>query len=363
MGIRELAEQAVREGAIDLAQGVIQSPPPAVLDRLLQQHQTATSAAYTNKRGVPAWREAVSAYLANRGWSVQIDQVLGTAGVTGATVSALRSHVPPGGTVLLPEPFFIGHRLMLETLGYTINHVPMPFDAVPNWDQLIAAMTEADALILTNPANPTGQTVPTELLTRLSQAATEHNCLLVLDEVYRDFYWNDEHDDSVYQQLDLSSTVVARSFSKSLAIPGWRVGFAISAPERIERMAGHHDALYIGASTLGQYVLAEAWQQQANELIAYLRDLRGLLQENLEALTPVFTALGMEPLPVPASYYLLLKHNRASEQEAFDELLAKKIVITPASLLTSTPDQESGFIRIHFGITAEQREQVLEQLM
>ena len=362
MGIRELAEQAVREGALDLAQGVIQSPPPAVLDRLLQQHQTARSAAYTNKRGVPAWREAIGTYLSNRGWPVDVDQVLGTAGVTGATVSALRSHVPPGGTVLLPEPFFIGHRLMLETLGYSVNHLPVPFDAAPDWDQLIAALAEADAMILTNPANPTGQAIPTESLQRLSHAAAEHNCLLVLDEVYRDFYWNSEHDDSVYQQLDLSNTVVARSFSKSLAIPGWRVGFAISAAERIEQMARHHDALYIGASTLGQYVLADAWQQQPDELVAYLNDLRDLLQENLKTLAPAFTALGMEPLPVPATYYLLIKHNRASEQEAFDELLAKKIVVTPASLLTSTPDTDTGFIRIHFGITAEQREQVVNSL-
>ncbi len=258
-GIRELAEYAIHSGAVDLAQGIIGVPPPSVLVRTVGKLPVAQLSSYNNRRGVKAFRKAVCAYLSTRHWNVAVEQILGTAGVTGATASALLAHCRPGEHVLLPEPFFIGHQLLLEALGFAVEYFPVPLDAQPDWEAIEGAMRTVAAAIITTPANPTGQVVPFEVLQRLCKAAAKHRCLLLIDEMYREFIWdNPPSDDSAYQELDLSHTVVMRSFSKTYAIPGWRVGFAVTSPERVERMAVRHDALYIGGSTIAQYALAEA---------------------------------------------------------------------------------------------------------
>jgi aspartate/methionine/tyrosine aminotransferase len=362
-GIRELAERAKREGATDLAQGVINTSPPPALLAAYSELAVETASTYNNKRGVPAFREAVASYLTARGWAVKVEQVLGTAGVMGATVAALLCDLRPGDTVLLPEPFFIGHKLMLEALGFNVRYINVPLDNPPHWDELRDLMQDASALLLTTPANPTGQVTAPATTRELSETAVKTGCLLVLDEVYREFKWQEASpDDTSYDDLDLSKTVIARSFSKTFAIPGWRVGFAVTTPERAERMAMQHDALYIGGSTLAQHILAAALTKSREQLAEYVINLRMMLSDNRAILADAFQSFGMDPLPVPAGYYMLLKHNRESDMAAMEELMAKKVAVTPASILFSDPEHDTGYVRIHFAAGSEAVRGVAQRL-
>jgi aspartate/methionine/tyrosine aminotransferase len=362
-GIRELAERARREGAVDLAQGIIDASPPRALLRAFHELPIEHCSTYNNKRGVPEYREAVRAYLSARGWPVPQEQIIGSAGAMGATVAALLTECRPGATVLLPEPFFIGHKLMLEALGFAVRYIPVPLDAPPDWETLAGMLPEADALLLTSPANPTGQVVSADILRELSATAAAHDCLLILDEVYRDFNWQeDTPNDSSYRELDLSQTVVVRSFSKTFAIPGWRAGFAVTAPERIEKLALQHDALYIGGSTPAQNALAAVLENNRDELASYVTDLRKTLMNNRTVLAKSFQDFGMTPLAVPASYYMLMQHNRESDMAAMEELMAKKVAVTPLNIVFSNSDAETGYIRIHFAVSAAAAQKVAAAL-
>ena len=126
IGIRELAERAKAEGAYDLAQGVIDAAPPRALMAALKGLELDKVSTYNNKRGVKEYREAIVNYLGSRGWKVAFDQVMAIAGANGGAAAALLTDLRPGATVLLPEPFFVYHKLLLETLGFAIEYIKVP---------------------------------------------------------------------------------------------------------------------------------------------------------------------------------------------------------------------------------------------
>lgn len=364
-GIRELAERAKKMGAIDVAQGVIDTDPPKALIQHLQELPAGQYSRYNNKRGVLEFREAIQQYLAHRQWNLSIDSIMATSGVTGAITSALLSHCTPGATVLITEPFFIGHKLLLEALGFSIRYFPLPLDQDPDWKALENMIMEdvVEAVILTTPANPTGHIVDIKTMERLSQAATSSACLLIIDEMYRDFIWDESPiSDAQYNNLSLDSTVITRSFSKSLAIPGWRIGWAITDPERIETMAGRHDAIYLGGNTLGQHALARTLAQNQADIDTYILTLRKQLLQNKALFMEAFTAYGMKPLNSPATYYMIMEHNREDDMVAIEELLTKKIAATPLRILYADTTKPSPYIRAHFGVSPHNAHAVHEYL-
>lgn len=362
-GIRELAERAKKSGAHDLAQGVINAAPPSSLIQVVKNLPFERFSTYNNRRGVPEYRNAIAAYLQNRGWQAYFENILATSGVTGGITAALLTECRPGDTVLLPEPFFIGHKLLLEVLGFKIEFYPLPIDTSPDWADIEKRFAHVKAAILTIPANPTGQFADPAMLQNLTEAAASSHCLLLIDEMYREFIWGEPSpDDDTYNSMNFGNTVVLRSFSKTFAIPGWRTGFAMTNSERIERMAPTHDALYLGGSTIAQHALAEALTSHLPDLNQYVSDLRASLLRNKEKLEAAFRDYGMEPLPVPATYYMLIKHNRSSDIAAMEELIEKKIVVTPLNILYSDTFQDTGYIRIHFAVSEETADRVSEIL-
>lgn len=127
-------------------------------------------------------------------------------------------------------------------------------------------------------------------------------------------------------------------------------------------MATRHDALYIGGSTIAQYAMASVLKKNLPALKHYVANLRKQLRANKKLLAKSFTAYGMEPLPVPATYYMIIKHNRRSDLTAMEELMDKKIFVTPLQILYANSSRDTGYIRIHFGISAKTAKSVSEIL-
>lgn len=127
-------------------------------------------------------------------------------------------------------------------------------------------------------------------------------------------------------------------------------------------MAVHHDALYLGGSTIAQYALGKTLSRHLEKLNVYVDHLRETLQLNRDQLAEAFTQYEMDPLPVPATYYMLLRHNRSSDIAAQEELLAKKVAITPGCFFYADPEQNTNYIRIHLAIDPKDRQKVVEIL-
>jgi aspartate/methionine/tyrosine aminotransferase len=127
----------------------------------------------------------------------------------------------------------------------------------------------------------------------------------------------------------------------------------------MEAISTTHDPIFAGGSTIAQNALAQALDKHDDELTAYVDDLRELCRTNASTMLEAFAKIEMVGEMPAATYYLLLRHNRASDMEAFEELLKLGLVATPGSAFFSDQSVNTGFIRIHAGISTESRQRVV----
>lgn len=364
LSIREIADLAIQAGAVDMAQGVVHCPPPRevldILNRIFAERRTHV---YGSPQGNAAYREAVAHWLNAGGTRVTADMIMATNGATGGLAAALLSHCRPGDAVALCEPFFPAHDWLVRSLHFSPRYVPYRQDWSFDSAAAEAAVDEARAFILVNPANPSGTLVPVGDLQTLYAACQKHDALLIVDEVYKDFIWGGKHASLLDLTDDFSHLVVLRSFSKNLALAGWRIGFAVSAPERVRMMTQPaHEALYVGAPGPAQHVLAELLREQPDVLSQFVRELLELYRENRQAVIAAFRAYGMEPQPKEGAYYMLIKHGRNSDLAAMQELLDRGIAVAPGAPFFRPGMSDTGYLRIHFALSGEDRERVVKIL-
>jgi len=220
----------VDRDVVDMVSGEPDWEPPDALRAGLRAYADASPDAfqYPPSEGLRALRERVAE---RRG--VPVERVLITHGAGEAnhlaTAEGLAAH--PGNTVLLTDPTYPYYPSRARLLGADVRQVPV--DGAGRFD-VAAARERADdgvAVVVANsPNNPTGAVYGRDRMAALVELAERHDALLVSDETYREFDFSGRFASA----LDVDSThrAVAGSFSKSLAITGWRVGYLI-VPERL----------------------------------------------------------------------------------------------------------------------------------
>ena len=197
---------------------------------------------YTLTAGVSSFRQALAAKISHQfGWSDP--QILVTAGLSGALLLALMATANPQDEVLIPDPYFVSYRHLTNLVGAK----PVYIDTYPDFQlrpELIAAHITKNTklLMLNSPANPTGQVSSPEQLMAIAEIAREHRLLVVSDEIYADFAYDQPCPSiaSYYQ-----NTLVLRGYSKSCGVPGWRLGY-VAMPE-------HLTGVFEKMATLQQY--------------------------------------------------------------------------------------------------------------
>ena len=204
---------------------------------------------YTVTSGLPELREA----LANRieaefGWSNPA--VLVTSGLSGALQLSIMAAVNADDGVLIPDPYFVIYRHIVNLLGGRCEFIDTYPDFALTSERLKKSISRKSKILFVNsPSNPTGAVYSEEHLQQVSEVAKKHNLLLLSDEIYRDFSY-DGPVSSIGRFYE--NTLVMRGFSKSYGVPGWRLGY-VAAPE-------HLSDLVEAMATLQQYTFVCAPQ-------------------------------------------------------------------------------------------------------
>jgi aminotransferase len=359
-----MADEAVRRGAIDLAQGVMHgAPPPVLLSLLADVAKERRAHIYASPHGVPEYRAALARLLHGEGLrTLSEDNILGTTGSTGGLMAALISQLHPGDGVLLLEPFYPAHEWAIKAARCEPLFITSTTDFSSDWSSLEAQLPRARAVLIGNPSNPSGYVWTEEELRKLFELAEQHNLLLIFDEIYRDYVWGGTYPSPLHLAPDLDRLVVLRGFSKTLAISGWRVGYTVSTPDRIEAMTGVHDALYVGAPSLPQWVLARALREHREELDRFVANAKETYRENRTKIAEIFTSIGMEPHLPQGTFYMLVRHHRADDMAAMRELLDAGVAVAPGAPFFADQSRSSGYIRTHFAVSAETVEEVRKRL-
>jgi len=181
--------------------------------------------------GIDAARTAAAGYFARRGLSTDPDQIIVAPG-SKPLLFALIAALP--GDVVLPRPSWVSYAAQAAFTGKRVISVPIPDSAggVPDPARLDEALRRARAegaqpqiLVLTVPDNPTGTVADTDLLKQVCDLAGRHRLTIISDEIYRDLH---HADGAVVTPAMLlpERTVTTSGLSKSMALGGWRIGFA-----------------------------------------------------------------------------------------------------------------------------------------
>lgn len=289
---------------------------------------------YTPAAGLPACREAVAASLNRRfGTGYGPGDVFMTVGAAASLSCTFKAVVNPGDEVIVISPYFPEYRVWIETSGATCVEVPADpetFDL--DVDAIAAALTpRTKAVVINSPNNPVGVVYGIESLTRLAMALEEAertfdtSIYLVSDEPYREIVYGAEVPwvPGVYGR-----TVVCYSYSKSLSLPGERIGWVLvpdtnpDHDELVDAVAGAARALgFVCAPSLFQRVIVDCVDIPAD--VAAYAENRALLCEGLGR-------LGYEYVEPQGAFYLWVKALEPNAQSFFERAREYELLPVPS---------------------------------
>src|ERR1700734_1524783 len=217
---------------------------------------------YCAVAGVPALREEIAAYLQRtRNLSVSPTNIVIAPGCKAALFFSMMSLLEPGDEVLYPDPGFPGYPSIALGLGA----VPVPFELAsrnhfqPDLSEIASKITRRTRMLITNsPGNPTG-TVYTDAVQRgLAELAVKHDLWVLSDEIYARIIYGDEYLSMLRYPGMKERTVIIDGFSKSFAMTGWRLGYAVAPPDVAAALAMMAINSYTCVAEFTQYAAIDA---------------------------------------------------------------------------------------------------------
>ena len=241
---------------LDLSQAAPQYPTaPAVSEHVVRVARDVHGGEYTEVPGIPRLREAFAAELSrDYGGAVDPANVVITAGCNQAFSLVVTALAEPGDEVVLPLPYYFNHDMWLRLNGIAPVYLEPDPDLVPRAAAAQALITpRTRAIVLVTPGNPTGATVDPAGIAEFAAVAHRNGIALILDETYRSFRGTARPAHDLFADPGWAQAVVSlHSFSKDLAIPGYRVGALVAAPELNREVCKLLDCVAICAPRVGQ---------------------------------------------------------------------------------------------------------------
>ncbi|HTU17334.1 MAG TPA: aminotransferase class I/II-fold pyridoxal phosphate-dependent enzyme [Gemmataceae bacterium] len=235
--------------------------------------------AYTLTQGIPELRAKIQADIHAR-YRHADREVFITSGTSGGLVIALCCTVNPGDEVIVFDPYFVMYPHLVTLAGGTTVYVDTYPDFSIDVDRVRAALTPRTKAILVNsPANPTGRVYSRDVLRDLAKLAAERGVLLMSDEVYRVFCY----DQPFVSPAEFNENVlVFDGFSKAYGMTGWRLGFAHGPQRIIHEMIKLQQFTFVCAPSMVQHAGLAAWDYDVSTIVADYRRKRDRIYEGLK---------------------------------------------------------------------------------
>jgi aminotransferase len=339
------------QGAVDIA------PPAAFVDRVAEALVEADVHRYAPDPGLPALRSVISRYARDRfgvEWNPESEIVV-TAGANQACFAAMLALVEPGDEVLLPLPWYFNHVMAVTSLGAIPVPVPTRMDEsyTPTVDEVARALTpRTKVLVLVNPNNPTGVRYPDSSIHDLADLAIQHDLWLLSDQTYQDLLFD--------AAIPLSPAAVdgareravtVSSFSKSLGLAGWRLGFLAGQRSVVDEILKIQDCSVICAARAGQEGLLAALPKIGE----HVQEVRASLRERRDRLVTALKDAGLDGFIEPAgSLFVFLHLPSVRDSLTFCQRLLEEQHVATVPGSAFGPDAE-GAIRLSFGSTPADR--------
>lgn len=289
--------------------------PPDEIRREFARITGDSASGYGPPGGLPELREI----LADRVEADRADprRLMVTHGAKGGLLALLAAIVEPGDEVIHPLPCYPAYPAMVRRLGGVPVGVAEDGDGFAGWSDRALAMTGPGtrAVVLSSPSNPSGTTITGAALARLVEGCKDRGILLVLDEAYSEFRYVD---DAVDPADAAAGSILVRvgSASKSLALPGWRMGWIVSENDLISRVTSVQSALLNPPATPPQ----RAMLALAEVSESYFEANRRAVHERLNAMVEAVRRAGFSVAMPAGGFYLWVDIRDRLDPEAPDSV-------------------------------------------
>jgi aspartate/methionine/tyrosine aminotransferase len=352
----ELTQQG--EDVIRLDQGAVDlRPPSAFVEGVIEALADPEVHRYAPDPGLPELRSALARYGSDR-LGVEWDpwsEIVVTTGANQAGFAALLAIAGPGDEVLLPAPWYFNHAMAVTAIGAVPVSVATQAEEgfAPSIEAVTAAITpRTRALVLINPNNPTGAVYPDECIRELTKIAVERDLWILSDQTYHELHFGASPSLSPAAVAGARDRVITVcSFSKSLGLAGWRLGFLACPGSLVNEILKIQDCSVISAARAGQEGLAAALPIIGDHVTL----VRSALRERRDRLVAALRDAHLEAFLDPAgSLFLFLRLSGVEDSLAFCHRLLEErhVVAVPGSAFG--PGGE-GSIRLSFGSSEPER--------
>lgn len=326
------------ENVFDYSLGNPSIPAPSQVNdtirELLQSCDSLSLHGYTSATGDLETRQAIADDLnARYGTAVLPEELFIGCGAAAELVASFRALAVPGAEILAVAPYFPEYKPFVESAGAAFRVVPPD---MPDFQIRLEAVEEmvndyTVALILNSPNNPAGTVYTRETLTALAALLTRksqelgHPIYIVADEPYRELAYDGV--EVPFIPTIYKDTIVCYSYSKSLSLPGQRIGYVY-----VPREAADSRALYAaiaGASRASGHVCAPALMQKVIARCAHLRPNLAAYDKNRKALYNGLLALGYEIARPQGAFYLFVKVPCADPDDFFRRAKERDLLLVP----------------------------------
>lgn len=331
--IRVMSIECEKVCGVNLAQGVCDTPVPIEVRQAAELAIENGHNSYTRLDGVHPLRHEIFRKMRDFN-HVECDperEVVVTAGSTGAFYCACLALLNPGDEVILFEPYYGYHLHTVLSVDAVPAYVRL---TAPDWkftpDDLERARTpRTKAIVVNSPANPSGKVFSRTELEWIAEFARKHDLIVFTDEIYEYFlYDNLEHLSIATLPGMKERTITISGYSKTFSITGWRIGYAVAAPEFAHAIGYYSDLCYVCAPAPLQFGVAAGIAQLKAD---FYQDLREEYGRKRDLICSTLQEVGLTPSIPAGAYYVLADASRLpgrTSKEKAMYLLSKTGVAT-----------------------------------
>ena len=289
------------------------------------------------------------------------DETIVTIGGSEAIDISLRAMLDPGDEVLIPQPSYVSYLPCVTLAGGkpVIIELKEENEFKLTKEELLSSITEkTKILILPFPNNPTGAIMEQEDLLEIAKIVEEKDLYVISDEIYSELTYGKKHVSIAEFPGMKERTILINGFSKSYAMTGWRLGYAVGPKEIIEQMIKIHQYAIMCAPTTSQYAAIEALKNGDSDV----EMMREAYDQRRRYLIHAIRQMGIDCFEPFGAFYIfpcIKSLGMSSDEFATALLKEEKVAVVPGTAFGSCGE---GFLRISYAYSIENLKIAIERM-
>lgn len=325
--------------------------PPAVVKNALEEVFTKGFLKYGQAKGIPIFREALAKHICKKfNTNITQDNIIVSPGARFSIFTAITTLLNPGDEMIVIEPAWPAYKDCALNAGIKIRTISTTLENKwePSPEQIKNAINSNTKMIVLNyPNNPTGAVLTEKLQDNIIELARKNDLYVLSDEIYSQYV---ETSWKSILNYNYEKSIVTQSFSKSHAMTGFRVGYAIASERIIDKMAKLEALCLTNVSEPIQYVAMRALEADTSKNT-------NTVQKRIDMLVKMAKEMGLDFVVPDGAMYIFARVN----QEGFDGTQFANNTLEKG--LAIAPGEGFGDYKNFIRISACQDEKILEEGM